>query len=90
MPMALILFEQAVTIDILIVLLKTERLKISELVRRTDRPQLSVYKAIPKLAEAGLINDEVTPYPKKRYISLTEKGREVANRLYEISKILES
>lgn len=63
---------------------------MTELVRKIASPQTTVYRAVPKLKELGLINDKLTPYPVKRIFSLTEKGRKVAEKLAEVESILQS
>ena len=73
----------------LLMLLNSDRLKISEIVRRLGRPQATIYRAIGKLKELALIYDETTGYPVKRFFSLTEKGRRVAEKLADVENILQ-
>jgi DNA-binding MarR family transcriptional regulator len=90
MPPGLLLFEQAAAIDLLMLLVSnSDKLKLSEIVRKLGRPQATIYRAISKLKETGLIYDETTGYPVKRFFSLTEKGRRVAERLAEVESILQ-
>ena len=49
------------------------------------------YRALVKLKEAGLVVQRVdgTAVPKKNMISLTPKGKKVAERLKKIEEVLE-
>ncbi len=43
-----------------------------------------------ELAATGLINDEIkNGFPRSRILSLTEKGKKIAEKLMEIEKIME-
>jgi DNA-binding MarR family transcriptional regulator len=88
MPLHLLLFEQAAAMELLLVLVGHDRLKLSEIIRKVDRPQATIYRAIPKLRELGLIYDVTTDYPVKRLLALTEKGRRIAEKLADVESIL--
>ena len=74
-------------VPVLITLLKTENPKLSDLT-----PMLGSYNTIENLLidmeEAGLIimNRVTKPY-KTTYISLTDRGKEVAEMLYDVDEI---
>jgi len=74
-------------VPVLITLLKTENPKLSDLT-----PRLGSYNAIENLLfdmeEAGLVimNKVTKPY-KTTYISLTDRGKEVAEMLYDVDEI---
>lgn len=75
--------------ELLLLLLKGDRLKLSEIVRRLGRPQATIYRGIAKLKELALIYDETTDYPVKRLFTLTEKGHRVAEKLADVESILQ-
>lgn len=89
MPPRLLVFEQATAIELLLLLSASYKLNLSEAVRKLGRPQATIYRAIEKLGELGLIDDETTDYPKKRMLTLTEKGRRVAEKLACVESILQ-
>lgn len=80
--------EQVGAIQILLFLLE-KPLKMTELTELFQGSNTTIYRAVPKLRNLGLIEDKVTSYPVKRIFNLTEKGRKVAEKLREIEKLLE-
>jgi len=51
---------------------------------------MTIYHAIKKLSEAGLVSDEYEEcFPRRHFISLTEKSRRVAELLAQIEATLE-
>jgi len=49
----------------------------------------AVYNALPKLKSVGLIQEDLEDtFPRRRLISLTGKGKRVAEKLEEIERIL--
>jgi DNA-binding IclR family transcriptional regulator len=89
MRLRLLLFEQAAAMELLMLLVSSDKLKLSEIVRKLGRPQATIYRGIATLKELELIYDETTGYPVKRFFSLTEKGRRVAEKLANVESILE-
>lgn len=73
----------------ILVLLTKEAYPVSEIIRQVGSSQQAIYNALRKLKDAGLIQEELeTDFPRRRLISLTEKGRKVAEKLEEIEKML--
>ena len=86
----LLLFEQATAMELLMLLADSgDKLKLSEIVRKLGRPQATIYRGITKLKELMLIDHETTGFPVKRFFSLTEKGRRVAEKLAEVESVLQ-
>ncbi len=68
----------------MVILLK-EAYPVSEIIRKVGASQQAVYNALRKLKDAGLIEEELEQeFPRRRLISLTGKGRKVAEKLEEI------
>lgn len=80
--------EQKHAIRILFVLLEEGQLKITELKEILRKPATTIYKALNILTELGLVEDKLTEWPVKRFLILTEKGKQVAQLLTEIEKLL--
>lgn len=74
--------------ELLMLLVNSDKLKLSEIVHKLGRPQATIYRGIAALRELALIHDETTGYPVKRFFSLTEKGRRVAEKLADVESIL--
>ncbi len=56
-----------------------------------DFSQTSLYNALRKLKDAGLIEEKMeATFPRRRLISLTEKGMTVAKKLEEIERTIEA
>ncbi|MGQ4834536.1 MAG: winged helix-turn-helix transcriptional regulator [Candidatus Asgardarchaeia archaeon] len=85
--------EQTGALEILIFLLKNKRSRITEtleFLRENNIGQTAMYNALKVLKKAGLIEDTVEGFPRTRYLSLTEKGTRIAEKILEIQKILEN
>lgn len=82
--------KQSGTLTILIYLTKKSD-SITSIIRYTGITSSSIYRALTKLSDLGLIQDEIdeSVRPRKRIISLTKKGRKVAKKLLDVEKILE-
>lgn len=75
---------------ILAFLLRKEEATVSDLMKSLNLSTKTYYAAIRRLTELGLaIEREERTFPRQVFISLTERGREVARLLCEISEILE-
>lgn len=72
---------------ILIYLLKKGRAQVSIIQEETDIPTQTVANALQTLHMLKLTEEQREP-PYKRYISLTQKGRMLAEKLMEIEKVL--
>lgn len=84
--------EQNGSLEILLLLLEKENIKITEILaylREQRIGQSSMYSALKQLKHATLIDETISVYPKLRLIRLTPKGRRVAQKILEIKKILE-
>jgi DNA-binding MarR family transcriptional regulator len=76
---------------LMITLLKYGRLSLLELREKSDLSNQTVYNNVKRLLEMGLIQEELEEtFPRRRLISLTEKGRKVAEKLEEIEEELGS
>lgn len=74
---------------LLITLLKYGKLSLNELREKSELSNQTVYNNARRLKEMELIQEELEQeFPRRRLISLTEKGRKVAEKLEEIEKIL--
>ena len=77
-------------IKVILTLHKTSQQTISELIRNSNISPNAVYNAVKKLKDAGLIVEELEKeFPRRRLISLTEKGKFVAEKLTEIERVLD-
>jgi len=76
-------------IKVLLVLAREDNLPVSIIVDRTKSSPNAIYNALRRLIQTDLIKEEREKgFPYRRLISLTEKGRKVAELLVEIEKIL--
>ena len=74
---------------LLITLLKYGRLSLLELREKSNLSNQTVYNNARRLKEMGLIQEELEEeFPRRRLISLTEKGKKVAEKLEEIERLL--
>jgi len=81
--------EQTAACRILVYLYKEGDFAVSEIIRKVGSSQQAIYNALRKLRDAGLIQEELEEtFPRRRLISLTEKGRKVAEKLEEIEEEL--
>lgn len=73
----------------LIALNKEGAMAVSEAIRKVGVSQQAVYNALRKLKDAGLIEEKLEEeFPRRRLISLTEKGKRVAEALKKIEEVL--
>ncbi|MEM2079418.1 MAG: helix-turn-helix transcriptional regulator [Nitrososphaerota archaeon] len=83
------LLEQTSACRVLVYLSKNDKCTVSDILNKGDFSQTSLYNALRKLKDAGLIQEELEKeFPRRRLISLTDKGRKVAEKLEEIEQIL--
>ena len=76
--------------EILILLLREEKLSLSDINYKLKTGAATVSKRVSELKEAKLITEKrYTDFTRKREFTLTEKGRKVAALLLEIKKVLE-
>ena len=84
--------EQTGALEILYLLLKKGRVRITEtleFLRKNEIGQTAMYNAIKTLKENGLIEDVVEGFPRSRYLMLTDVGRQIAEKVSEIKDILD-
>jgi DNA-binding MarR family transcriptional regulator len=63
---------------------------IEQLIDETGFGPSTVDRNITVLEDAGLIKTETEDkFPRRRFVSLTDKGRKIAEHLNEVRKILE-
>jgi predicted transcriptional regulator len=76
------------SLRVLFYLLSTERdeVLITEIINNVDASGSTIYNTIRALSELKLVKDR--PDPPKRWIRLTPKGKEVAQKIKEINEIL--
>lgn len=85
------MLEQTSACRVLVYLLKNDGSTVSDILNKGDFSQTSLYNALRKLKDAGLIEEKLEEtFPRRRLISLTDKGRSVAEKLEEIERVLES
>ena len=83
------LLEQTSALRVMVYLLKNDHSTVSEILSKGDFSQTSLYNALRKLKDAGLIEERLEEtFPRRRLISLTKVGNEVAKKLEEIECIL--
>ncbi|MBC7113208.1 MAG: winged helix-turn-helix transcriptional regulator [Candidatus Methanomethyliales bacterium] len=83
------MLEQKSACRVLVYLLENDSSTISDILNKGDFSQTSLYNALRKLKDADLIQEELEKeFPRRRLISLTEKGKKVAEKLEEIEKLL--
>jgi len=76
-------------IRVLLVLAREDKIPVSIIVERAKSSPNAVYNALRKLIQSGLISEErEEDFPRRRLISLTDRGRKVAELLVEIEKVL--
>jgi DNA-binding MarR family transcriptional regulator len=74
---------------ILIVLLRNGELLMSDIIVKAKLSRQAVFNNVRDLLEAGLVTEKREEgFPPRRLISLTEKGRKVAEKLEEIEEEL--
>jgi len=68
---------------------KTTELTLTDLKNKVNCSLSALYTALGKLKVAGLIQEDLEDtFPRRRLISLTGKGKKVAEKLEEIERIL--
>lgn len=77
------LFIKEKPVAIMLALRQNQRLYLSELAKKANVTFAYVKKFIPILEQLGIVS--ITKERKKTYVSLTEKGKEMAKLLYELS-----
>ncbi|MEM3580933.1 MAG: winged helix DNA-binding protein [Candidatus Bathyarchaeia archaeon] len=81
--------EQTGSIRILLFLSKKGATTLTEIKDNVNCSLSAIYNALRKLKDAGLIQEELEKeFPRRRLVSLTDKGRKVAEKLEEIERIL--
>ncbi|MEM3390464.1 MAG: winged helix DNA-binding protein [Thermoproteota archaeon] len=81
--------EQTDSIRIFLFLSKKGATTLTEIKDNVNYSLSAIYNALRKLKDAGLIQEELEKeFPRRRLISLTDKGRKVAEKLEEIEKVL--
>jgi len=79
--------EQTGACRVLVALNSSGAIPVSEAIRKVGVSQQAVYNALRKLKDAGLIEERMeNEFPRRRLISLTEKGKVVAGKLEEIEQ----
>ena len=85
------ILEKAGSTDILITLLEHEgKMYVTELKKEIGKGSMSTLNTrLVELKNHGLINDEQeSKFGGRRYIWLTEKGKEIAKHLLDIKELL--
>lgn len=81
--------EQTGSIRIMLLLNNKGGLTLTDIKDNVSCSLSAVYNALRKLKDAGLIEEEFEEdFPRRRLISLTEKGKKVAEKLEEIEEEL--
>lgn len=81
--------EQTGSIRIILFINKKGASTLTDIKNGVDCSISAIYNALRKLKDAGLIQEELEQeFPRRRLISLTEKGRKVAEKLEEIERLL--
>jgi len=81
--------EQTALPRILVYLLRKKKASRTDLKNDIDASQQAIYNSLPILKKCGLINEiSEEVFPRRKLITLTEKGMRVAEHLAEIEKIL--
>ena len=81
--------EQTGSIRIMLFLNKKGAATLTDIKDGVNCSLSAIYNALRKLRDAGLIQEELEQeFPRRRLISLTEKGKKVAEKLEEIERVL--
>jgi len=87
--MSLSKLEQTAALRILVLLKKREKASRTQLRQQIDASIDAIYNAIAKLKDLGLINESGREkFPFTVEVSLTEKGRKVAELVANLEKVL--
>nr|MDO8082354.1 helix-turn-helix transcriptional regulator [Candidatus Freyarchaeota archaeon] len=83
--------EQTGAIRVLLYLKEEKKVKLSKIINdlRGNLSQDALYRAASTLEDLGLMLDEKTEKPVRRFFSITPKGELVVKKLEEIGEILE-
>ncbi|MCL4334448.1 MAG: hypothetical protein M1290_04165 [Candidatus Thermoplasmatota archaeon] len=89
MPVIKALETQSGAMRLLLYLLKGPSY-VTLILKETDIPNIQLLRSIDLLMELNLIQKKVdtTTYPKRNIISLTSKGKQIAQKVKEIETIL--
>ncbi|NLI74184.1 MAG: MarR family transcriptional regulator [Euryarchaeota archaeon] len=83
------LFEDTQAIGIMLVILKEERIFITELSSKLAKGAGTTINRVRSLvAEDLIVEDREVKFPRRKYLELTPKGRAVAEHLAAIEGIL--
>ena len=78
-----------VSARVLITLYKNGSIPVTTLQEKSKVSPTALYNSLRKLIQYGLISEErEEDFPRRRLISLTDRGRKVAELLVEIEKVL--
>ena len=88
-PLRIYDLEQKGAIQVLVMLSETEEgCNITALRKKVSCSQNAMYTGIQRLFLLGLIREERGKFPRERVFYLTEIGREAAERMVEIERLL--
>ncbi len=79
--------EAAGNLQLLLFLYPNKRVKISDIGIKASRT--SLYRTLDNLSKLELISEERVP-PYTRFIKLTGQGQKIAEKIFEIEKILQA
>jgi len=81
-------YPKAIRVLLICYKLEAKKAKVytSELIRRMNLSWSHAYKLVKRLIELGLLEGKRSG--RTKFLKLTELGREVAKRLYEIEQLL--
>ncbi|MEM4295762.1 MAG: winged helix-turn-helix domain-containing protein [Candidatus Anstonellales archaeon] len=77
------LFIKEKPASVMLALRQHQRLYLSELAKKSNVTFAYIKKFIPLLEQLGIVT--ISKERKKTYVALTEKGKEIAKLLYELS-----
>jgi len=83
--------KQSGLIRLLIYLVDHEPINVQSVIENTDIYPNIMYASLQKAKKLSLISTKYdrSTYPPRKMISLTDKGRKVAEKLKEIEKLIE-
>ena len=87
-----ILEKQSGLLRLIVYLAQDGEKPLTEVLEETKIPVHQLYSSIKKAMAMGLVDSRIDndSYPARNLIFCTQKGRRVAKKLLEISKIVES
>jgi len=81
--------EQTGSVRIILLLSRRGDVTLTDLRDNVGCSISSIYNALPKLKNAGIIQESLeADFPRRRRISLTAKGKRVAEKLADVERIL--